>query len=98
MNSPAENFEFNYNEIPLLNIEAVLRVIDNLPDTVEFDQTEELSAENRLAINSMSEVELAQYLQEFVGKYNVGAIRADDLLGHTMFQAVLARAREIETA
>lgn len=98
MDSSSKNFEFNNDVKPVQKVEAVLRVIDNLPDTIETDNLVELSAENKLSVDTMSEAEVAQYLQDFIGRYSPGTTGIEDLMTHTMFQAVLAKAREIDAS
>ena len=98
MKDTPTNFEFTVPEKPSLTIAETLVAIDKLPETIEAKPQEELSGENRVAVDGMNESEMAQYIQEFLMQYNAGRLTADYLLAHTMFQAVLARARTVEIA
>lgn len=94
-----DDFEFNrISELNPQRVGVVLSAIDNLPENLEVATIEPLSPENQISVDMMSEIEVVQFLQTFVLKHTVGNMTRDDLHSHLMFQAVLARAREIENS
>ncbi len=92
MNSEADHFKFNgvvehlepkRVEVPLdgLNKEGV--VWCNIP----------FEGVNKLAVNDMSEEDVAKYLNHFLQRLHSGTESIESLSAHTMFNAVMEKAQ-----
>jgi hypothetical protein len=92
-------FEFKKQlRVPPQRVGVILRSIDKLTDTIQSETAEEISTINQMTVDKMTEEEVAQYLQGFMDQYSAGSLDTNALHSHTMFQAVLVKAQEIESA
>lgn len=98
MNFESDTIETGGNKPEVLaqRVAVILRALEKLSVDVEATEVGTVDGVNKLTIDLMDEPAVAQYLQGFLLKIQANEISLEEIHAHTMFQAVLAKARAIE--